>query len=148
MLSTRLHVGGDGPGVVVRFHHDEPWTKDHQKGEYMLLPCAVDYHTTLCRVRDGIELSVIYAHSRSPARSLSKQDIGDAAPGSAALNQTRTRAVLLSPVGIQAQIMPPGLRIAKRVLFIVPPWRSMQAQPHPDAYGADRTPARIIGSGG
>jgi hypothetical protein len=95
----------------------------------MLLPCAADYHTTLCRIRDGIELSVIYAHSRNPVGSLSKEEIGEAAIGSAASSHTQTRGVLLSPVSLQMQTKRPGLRIAKRVFFIVPPWRSRQTQP-------------------
>src|ERR1700733_13726556 len=99
----------------------------------MLLPCATDDDATFCRARDGIKLNVIYAHSRNPARSLSKEDSGEAAIGSAASSHTQTSGVLLSPVSLQMQTKRPGLRIAKRVLFIVPPWRSRQAQPYPRA---------------
>src|ERR1700722_7791787 len=98
ILTACLHVGGDGAGVVVRLHDDQPRTKDHQEGEPMLLPCAADYHTTLCRVRDGVELSVIYAHSRNPARSLSEEEIGEAALGSSASTQNKTRGVFLFAV--------------------------------------------------
>ena len=82
---------------------------------------------------DGIELNFFYAHSRNPARSLSKEDMGEAALGSAASSHTQTSGVLLSPVSLQVQTRRPGLRTAKRVLFIVPPWRSRQAQPYPCA---------------
>src|SRR3984957_6188071 len=129
ILAARLYVGGDGAGVVVRLHHDQPWTKDHQKGEYMLLPSAVDDDATFCQIRGAVELNFFYAHSRNPAGSLSNEDIGEAALGSAS-SHTQTSGVLLSPVSLQMQTKRPGLRTAKRVFFIVPPWRSRQAQPY------------------
>src|ERR1700724_1502188 len=80
--------------------------------------------------------------------SPSTEDIVEAAVGWLASSHTQTRGDLLCPVGIQAQIMRAGLRIAKRVLFIVPPLAVQAAATAFAPVGAERRTARIIGSGG
>jgi hypothetical protein len=54
VLAARLHVGGDGAGVVVCLHHDQARAEDHQERQQVLLPVVADDDATGLRYGDDI----------------------------------------------------------------------------------------------
>src|SRR5580693_7237383 len=134
ILTAGLHVGRDRSSIVVSLHNDQARAKDHQEGERMLLPGAVDHNASGGRRCGQVELGFFYAHRRCPPdSSLEADDLAEAVRGVSASTHTHASGVRISPVGTQAQVTRPVFRIERSLLFIVPPFwaRAGATEPAP-----------------
>jgi len=89
--------------------------------------------------RCDFEFSFFYAHNRiPPASSVGEDCTVETAREDSASFHTQARGVLGLPVGTQAQVMRPVVRIVKRMLFSVPPVAVRAGATVSSACGAER----------